>query len=101
MLSVEAAKNVALGRPLHIVADEQVEQTVAIEIEPQGRRAEALPAAEPARLRDIDKMALAGILEEPVLADAGDENIGEAVVVVIADGHSHAVHLDVEPGAAA
>src|SRR5260370_41722691 len=31
---------------------------------------------------------------------AGDENVEEAVVIVIADGHAHSVHLDVEACAA-
>jgi hypothetical protein len=38
----------------------------------------------------------AAFAEEAILADAGDEQIGEAVVVVIADGNAHAVHFDVE-----
>ena len=54
----------------------------------------------PLASRDVDEMALAGVLEQAVLADAGDENVGEAVVVVIADGHAHAVHFDIKPGAA-
>ena len=34
------------------------------------------------------------------LADAGDENVGKAVVVVIAEGYAHAVHFDIEAGGA-
>ena len=40
--------------------------------------------------------ALAGVAEEAVLADAADEHIGKAVVVEVADGDSHPIHLDVE-----
>ena len=50
MLSVEAAEDVVLGRPLHIIADEKIEQAVAIVIEPERRSAEAVAAAEPAGL---------------------------------------------------
>ena len=56
----------------------------------------AVAPAEAARLRDVDERALAGVAEQPVLADAGDEEVGKAVVVVVADGDAHAVHLDVE-----
>src|SRR5208283_4129074 len=47
----------------------------------------------------IDKGSLAGIVEQPVLAYTGDENVREAVVVIVADSHAHAVHLNVESGA--
>ena len=100
LLAVEAAEDVVLGRPLHVVADEQIEQAVAIEVEPERRRAECLAPAEAARLGDVDECALAGVAEQTVLADAGDEDVGKAVVVVVADGDAHAVHLDVEAGAA-
>ena len=39
------------------------------------------------------KLPFAVVLEQPVLPDRGDQNIREAIVVVIADGHAHAVHL--------
>ena len=41
VLAVHAAEDVVLRRPLHVVADEQIEQAVAIVIEPQRRSAEA------------------------------------------------------------
>ena len=54
----------------------------------------------PLALVTSTKRALAGVLEQTVLADAGDQNVGKAVVVVISDRDAHAVHFDVEPGAA-
>ena len=86
-------------RPLDVVADQQVEQAVAIEIEPEGRGAEGAAAAQSGLLRDVDKAAAAVVLEEAVLPDRGDQQVGKAVVVVVADGHSHAVHFDRQPGA--
>ena len=99
MFSVEAAEDVVLGGPLHVIADEEVEQAVAIVIEPEGRGAEAEAVAESALGGDVDECAFAGVAKEAVLADAGDENVGKAVVVVIADGDAHAVHFNVETGA--
>ena len=37
-------------------------------------------------------------LNKTVLADAGDQNVGKAVVVIVADRHTHAVHFDIEAG---
>ena len=34
------------------------------------------------------------LLKQAVLADRGDQQIGKAVVVVVADRHAHSVHLD-------
>src|SRR5208282_2292775 len=96
--AVETAKHIVLGRPLDVVADKQVQQSVAVEIKPQGGRAHSLPATQPARLSNIDECALAGVLEQPVLAYAGNQDVRIAVVIVISDRNPHAVHLGVEPG---
>ncbi len=95
-LPVGAAEDVVFDRPAHVVADEQIEMTVVVDVDPDRRRAEPLPSAEPARARRVDERALARVPKQPVLPHTRDEQIGEAVVVEIADGHAHAVHLDVE-----
>ena len=50
----------------------------------------------PLRAGRVDERALAGVAEQAVLPDARDEQIGEAVVVVVADGDAHPIQLDVE-----
>ena len=100
LLAVETAEDVVLRRPLDVVADEQVEQAVAVEIEPERRGAERRPAGEAARSGHVEERALAGVPEQPVLSDAGDEQVGIAVVVEVADGGAHSVELDIEAGAA-
>src|SRR5262249_52816611 len=60
------------------------------------RRAERAPSSEAARLRDIHERAPARVPEQPALADACDEDVGEAVVVEVAGRDAHAVQLDVE-----
>ena len=56
-------------------------------------------AAQPGLLGDVDEVAAAVVLEQAVLPDGGDQDIGKAVVVVVADGHAHAVHFDGKSGA--
>ncbi len=99
MLTIQAAEDVGFQRPLDVVADEEVEEAVAVVVEPNGRRAEALTLAETRGIGDIDERPFAGVAEESVLADSGDENVGKAVVVVVANGNSHAVEFDIEAGA--
>jgi hypothetical protein len=82
--------------PLYVVADEQVEEPVAIEINPQGRGAEAHAPGKAARSRDVDERALAGVAEQSILADAGHEDVGIAVVVPVPDCHAHPIELDIE-----
>src|ERR1700726_4940306 len=41
-------------------------------------------------------MAFAGILEQPVLPDTGDQDVGKSIVVVVADGDTHPIHLNCE-----
>ncbi len=96
MLSVEAAEHIALGRPFHIVADKEIEQAVAIVVKPQSRRAESLALAETARVGDVHECAFTGVAEQPVLANAGDENVGEAIIVVVAHSHAHAIEFDID-----
>src|ERR1700731_2627044 len=61
-----------------------------------GGRASALPPEETARTRGINKSSFAGVAKKPALPHASDENIRETIVVVVADGHSHSIHLDVQ-----
>ena len=63
VLSIDAAENIVFGRPLDIIANEQIEQSVAIEIEPQRRCAEGAPATQSGLFSDVDKCALAGVLK--------------------------------------
>src|SRR5438128_11200740 len=51
---------------------------------------------EAARTRGIDKSSFAGIAKQPALPHAGDENVGKAIVVIIADSHAHSIELNVE-----
>ena len=93
MGAVEAAENVVLGGPFYVIANEEIEQAVAIVIEPEGGGAEGLAAGEACCFGDFDEGAFGVVAEQAALADAGDENVGEAVVIVIADGYAHAVHF--------
>ena len=52
----------------------------------------------PLELVTSTNAAFAGIVEQTILPHAGDENVREAVVVVIANGHAHAIHFDIQPG---
>src|SRR4029453_6871198 len=47
---------------------------------------------------NVQKCSFPGVAIETVLANAGDVYVRETVVVVVANGHTHPVHLNVEPG---
>src|SRR5262245_17341900 len=96
------------------MADEKVKQAIAVVVEPGARRAEwnRFFPLEELLLRhiwQIDRSTDAGrfghvfkpfafdVVEQVVLADTGDENVGPAVVVVVADANTHAVDRHVEP----
>ena len=98
VFSVEAAEDVVFGGPANVIADEEIEEAVAVVIEPEGGGAEALFVEEAGFLGDVGEGAFAGVVEEAALADAGDEDVGETVVVVVGDGHAHAVQFEVEAG---
>src|SRR4029077_18972021 len=51
-------------------------------------------------LGDVGKSAIAIVVEEMALADSGNENVVEAVVVVVADGDSESEERNAEAGLA-
>src|SRR5205814_10183567 len=53
---------------------------------------------ETAVLSYVHERAFAGVVKQAVLPDAGDQDVGKAVVVIVSDRHAHAVHLDIQPG---
>src|SRR5437660_12242024 len=89
-----------LQTPALLIAAENTKQAVAVVIKPLSGSAEALMSEEAAGTRGVHKSSFAGVAKEPALADASDEDVGEAIVVVIADGHAHSVELDIEARAA-
>src|SRR5262249_45658243 len=98
--SIKTAKYVELRRPFHVVADKEIEEAIAIEIKPEGGGTERAASAQPGRSRYIDEGALPGISQQAILPHAGNKNVGESIIIVVADGDAHAVHFQVEPGAA-
>ena len=59
LFAVEAAEDVVLGRPFHVIADEEIEQAITIVIEPESGGAEGLAIVEAARAGDVDESSLA------------------------------------------
>src|SRR5712664_2293505 len=47
-------------------------------------------------MRRIHKSSFAGVAKKAALPHAGDENVRKSVVVVVADSHTHAIHLDIQ-----
>ena len=53
----------------------------------------------PGGLGHVAELAAAFVVEQTVAFERGDVDVVAAVVVVVADGHAHAVHLDVQAAA--
>jgi hypothetical protein len=68
LLAVEAAEHVGGLRPLDVVAHEQVQPPVAIEVHPERRGAEPDAAVEAAGARDVHERPLARVAEQPASA---------------------------------
>ncbi len=85
---------------IEIVNDDKIEPTVAIVIDERRRRA---PENEikTGRACDVSEGAVAIVEEQPRAAVLRNEHIRKAVIVYIADGHTHAITGDVQPRAGA
>ena len=98
-LPVERAEEVLLRGPVHVAAHEEVEQPVAVEVEPGGRRAPARVGD--AGLRgDLLEAPSAEIVEEEVALEGGDVDVVFAVVVEIGHRGAHSVEDPLETGLA-
>src|SRR6185436_16911605 len=72
-----------------VVGDEEVEVPVAVVVEPGAARGVVAAGTEQAGLfGDIGECAVAVVVEEEIARPTGDEEVVEAVVVVIGDGDS-------------
>ena len=88
-----------LERRVQVVRDEQIEAAVAVVVDPGAAGAVAHVVLQQARLRGhVGERAVAVVAIEHVLAVVGDEEIVEAVVVVVADGHRRGPARSRQPG---
>ena len=95
---LKALDLVDLGRPGDVVADEEIEIAVIVDVE-EGRAGQ--PAVGPlgvGRGGDVVEVPLAVVAKQVAAADRRDVEIRVAVVVIIAHGHALAVEGLVEPG---
>ena len=95
---LKALDLVDLGRPGDVVADEQIEIAVVVDVEERRAGEPAVGALGVGRLGDVVEVPLAVVAEEMAAADGRDVEVGVAVVVVVADGDALAVKRLVEPG---
>ena len=82
-----------LGVPDHVMADVQVEVAIIIEVGEGGRGRPIAVARQTHPLRDILESPVPSIAIQGIGSPPGHEEIGVAVVVVIADRHALAVAL--------
>src|SRR6266550_3337367 len=68
--TIEAAEDIVLGRPAHVIAHEKIKQAIPIIIKPQRGSAEALTPEEAARTRGINESSFAGVAKKPALPHA-------------------------------
>src|ERR1700679_2920293 len=95
-IAIERAYWVLIYLPLAVVHDKEIEQAVVVVVEPAGAdrphffTVEECPA-QSGFCRDIGESAVPVVMKQLIAGDIGDEQIGPTVIVVVADGHAHAV----------
>ena len=89
---------VNVARPFDVIAYKKVELPVVVVIDPRATGAPVIGAAAHAGLAShFLEFSSAFIVKKMIAADAGNENIGQAVVVVIADGDTHRIKAYIQP----
>src|SRR5215472_6146547 len=98
--AVERAEEVIRYRPLNVIRYHQIELAIAVVIHPGCAGGEFTRPPQPRRLGYIGKRAVAVVVEKMTLAEGRDEDIVEAVVIVIADCNPQAVEGNGQTGLA-
>ena len=80
-----------LGVPLHVMADIKIEVAIVIQVGKRRRRRVVAHAREPGTLGHVFEGAIAAVPVERVGREPADEEIGMAVVIVVANRHAQAV----------
>ena len=93
---LQKAVGVLVDLPAAVVHHEQVQQAVVVVIEPAGADRPHLlalkhSAADTRLVGGIGEGTVAVIVKELIARDAGDEDVGPAVVIVVAHGHAGGV----------
>ena len=77
-----------LGRPCEIVADIKIKVAVAVEVGERGGGGPVAIAVEAETLGDILERAVAAVAEEKIRPPSGDEEVGVAVAVDVANARA-------------
>src|SRR5277367_1200659 len=93
VFGIEGAVLIFLKRPLYVVSHEQVQLAVVVVVEPYGAARKAA-ACQLCPSCHIGEAAVAKIPEQVAGTYRGDIDVFFAVVVIVADSATHAVHLD-------
>ncbi len=91
---IAAEARIAPGEIRDVVGDHQVQQPIAIVVEPT--RAGRPPAVvfHTRSQRDIGECAVAVVVKQNAAGKTGEQNIGVAVVIVIPDSDTHSVRVE-------
>ena len=90
--------DMSLGGEADVVGGIEIEIAIPVGVEEGQPRAELVAIGGPGGGGDVDKRAVSHVPPHPLRPVVARAQVGEAVVVEIADGHPHAVGLVIEPG---
>jgi hypothetical protein len=91
LLAGVAAEHLVVHARVHVVDDEEVHVTVAIDVRPGAARTERRRPAGACRARHVGERLAPVVVEEHVRSDVGDVDVDPAVVVVVGGAAAHAV----------
>src|SRR5690349_7396545 len=93
-IEILALERGALERKLRIIADDKIEESIAIVVEPSGARGPSSGVLKPCVRGDVSECAIAVVVVKRAFRESGDEDVRMAIVVEISDGYTHTVILD-------
>ena len=95
-LGSRATVRIFIHFPLAVVGDEEVKQAVIVVVDPHGRDGPHLFAVEKASayaglVRKVSEGAVPVVVQQLILADIYDVDVGPTVIVIVSDRHTHSI----------
>src|SRR5580765_4776797 len=84
------AIDVALGRPVHIICDYEIEAAVVVVIEPCRARGPSARVSDSRSRGHIREGSVTVVAIKNAATISADEQVGKSVVVIVADRYAHA-----------
>ena len=98
MRAIQRAGKIFLRRPVNVIPNHKIQFAIAVIIHPGSAGGKFINSPHTCRLGHIGKCAVVIVVKKMALAHGSNEDVIEAVIIVIANGNAQAIHHQAHAG---